>query len=204
MGLMITIVRHGNSFEAGEPARRIGARTDLPLTEAGRAQAQALHDRFAADGIRFHYALVSPIRRTMETARLILAGDTTAVERVGWLEEIDHGPDEGMTEDAVLARIGAAAIAAWESDGIPPPGWHVDSETRIAAWRALFDDSRAGSDAHILIVTSNGAARFALAADAALDRQARALPSRKLRTGAWGRIAVEDGHPRLIAWDCRP
>ena len=31
----LVIVRHGNTFEAGEPPRRIGARTDLPLTATG-------------------------------------------------------------------------------------------------------------------------------------------------------------------------
>ena len=41
---MITLViaRHGNTFESGETPRRVGARTDLPLTEKGRQQAQAI------------------------------------------------------------------------------------------------------------------------------------------------------------------
>jgi broad specificity phosphatase PhoE len=44
----IVIVRHGNTFEAGETPRRIGARTDLPLTADGQAQADALGRWFAA------------------------------------------------------------------------------------------------------------------------------------------------------------
>ena len=47
------IARHGNTFEAGEAPRRVGRRTDLPLTAAGRAQAEALGRRFAADGVMF-------------------------------------------------------------------------------------------------------------------------------------------------------
>ncbi|MGA3882329.1 histidine phosphatase family protein, partial [Bacillus pumilus] len=49
---MFVIVRHGNTFAAGEPPRRIGARTDLPLTAQGQAQAEALGAHFAALGWR--------------------------------------------------------------------------------------------------------------------------------------------------------
>ncbi len=56
----------------------------------------------------------------------------------------------------------------------------------------------------VLIVTSNGAARFALISDEALRSQASGLPSLKLRTGAYGVIAREQGRLRLVAWDRRP
>ena len=75
-----------------------------------------------------------------------------------------------------------------------PDGWIVDAETRIAAWRAVFAQAGEGAD---LLVTSNGAARFALLA--------LGLPPRKLRTGAFGELAVApDGNVTLVRWDERP
>ena len=198
MDLIVTIVRHGNTFEPGEPPRRIGARTDLPLVASGQAQARALGR--ALHG--FDSALAAPLLRTRETAQAILAAqpDAPAIEHADWLTEIDHGPDEGATEDAVLARIGHDALVAWDAEARVPDGWIVDAERRLAGWRDLWAH-RAG---RVLIVTSNGAARFALRSDAALQRQAAALPSLKLRTGGYGVIARRSDGLRLLDWDRRP
>lgn len=201
---MFVIVRHGNTFSGGETSRRIGARTDLPLTDVGRQQARDLAEHFAAAGWRFTRALVSPLRRTRETAGLILASqpDAPQVEICDWLCEIDHGPDENQPEDAVLARIGAAALAAWDERAEAPPGWIVDAEGRRAAWRNLFAGGTSGAT---LVVTSNGAARFALSATATLARAAAALPGLKLPTGAYGIIREGDGGALEVpVWGARP
>jgi broad specificity phosphatase PhoE len=181
----IVIVRHGDTFAPGEAPRRIGARTDLPLVERGRAQARALAAEFAERDIAFDRVLASPLLRTRETAQTIAPG---RIETAAWLREIDHGPDEGRVEEEVLARIGHAALDAWEREAVPPPGWIVDADERLAAWRTFL----AGAAGTVLLVTSNGAARFALLA--------LGLAPAKIRTGAYG--VVEDG--RLTCWDRRP
>jgi probable phosphoglycerate mutase len=198
--LIVTIVRHGNTFEAGEQPRRIGARTDLPLVASGLAQARALGQAFAAE--RFDRGLAAPLQRTRATAETILAagGDAPAIMAADWLTEIDHGADENQDEDAVIARVGADALADWDHAARPPDGWIVDAERRLAGWRELWTQG-AG---RVLIVTSNGAARFALLSDDGLSRQAAALPSLKLRTGAYGTIVRDAGGLRLLAWDRRP
>jgi probable phosphoglycerate mutase len=196
---MFVIVRHGNTFAAGEPPRRIGARTDLPLTDEGWAQGHALGAHFSALAWRFARVLVSPLTRTRETARAILEHQPEAPspEPCDWLREIDHGPDENMAEEAVLARIGAEALAAWDAHGIPPPGWTVDADARLAAWRGLF----AGDEGPTLLVTSNGAARFALLADPAVVVPDR----RKLPTGAYGVIRKGlGGGLEVPVWGQRP
>jgi probable phosphoglycerate mutase len=177
------ILRHGDTFEPGELPRRIGARTDLPLVESGRQQALALREHFAST--RFDRCLVSPLLRTRQTAAIV--APHLAPEPTEWLREIDHGPDEGRHENEVIARIGAHALAAWEREALPPPGWIVDAPQRIAAWHELF--ATAGT---VLLVTSNGAARFA--------RMALGLPAAKLRTGAYAEI-VDGG---ITRWDERP
>lgn len=198
---MLVIVRHGNTFTAGEPPRRIGARTDLPLTDAGIAQAEALGAHFAAKGWHFARALVSPLLRTRETAQAILAAQPSppTPEPAPFLREIDHGPDENRTEAQVLARLGQPALTAWDEHAIAPPDWTVDADRRIAAWHTLIE-ALTPDQPPTLLVTSNGAARFALIALPTL-----APRTLKLRTGSYGVIQRDaDGTLTLPVWDQRP
>jgi broad specificity phosphatase PhoE len=192
------IVRHGNTFATGEPARRIGWRTDLPLTPAGVDQGQALGRHFADLGWHFERVLVSPLARTRQTAATIALNlpDAPAAQDCAWLSEIDHGPDEDQPEAAVIGRIGEAALAAWDEAAIPPPGWIVGADERLAAWRSLFGEDGGPT----LLVTSNGAARFALLA-AGLQRTG----GLKLATGSYGILHRKpDGTVALAGWNLRP
>lgn len=193
----IFIIRHGNTFASSVDARRVGSRTDIPLVESGLAQADRLGVWFADQVPRIGRLLCSPLLRARETADRVAAATGRPIDGVrDWLGEIDHGPDEGRPEADVAARIGAKALADWDERAIAPDGWIVDADTRIAAWRAFFADGHGGVD---LLVTSNGAARFALLA-ANLP-----LGAMKLRTGAFGELAVDDtGGVSLRRWDVRP
>ena len=193
----IFIIRHGNTFESSASACRIGARTDLPLVESGRAQADRLGKWFAAQGLAPCSIHSGPLSRARETASRIAAALNQPVEApLPWLDEIDHGPDEGRPEAEVLARIGESALTAWDEQAIPPRGWTVNAPTRIAAWQSYFAQGGEGTD---LLVTSNGAARFALLA---LGLSPASL---KLRTGAYGELIRQtDGSVKLQSWDQRP
>ncbi len=200
------IVRHGNTFEAGEAPRRIGSRTDLPLTAAGLAQAEALGAHFAQLGVRFARALSSGLRRTQATAEAILAHQPNplVLERAEFLAEIDHGPDENQTEDVVLARIGRSALELWDSAAVPPPGWDVRPDWRRAQWLAFVNEAVAAHrDDAIVLVTSNGAGRFALSA-LGLKPGGKAQGV-KFRTGSYGLVQAGGGGKfRLVEWDKRP
>ena len=198
----LVIVRHGNTFEAGEPPRRIGARTDLPLTATGVAQAEALARHFAANGIRFDRVLSGALKRTLTTAEAI--ADGRPIETAPFLTEIDHGPDEGQLESAVIDRIGNEAVTLWEKQCVAPEGWEVGAQWRLLAWREfverVVEEHRRGT---ILLVTSNGAARFALAALGLKPGENRA--GVKFRTGSYGVLEVGSGADfRLVGWDMRP
>jgi broad specificity phosphatase PhoE len=206
MALMFVIVRHGNTFTAGEPPRRIGARTDLPLTEVGHDQARVLGQHFAARHWNFGRVLASPLLRTRQTAEAILAAQPYIVdtETADFLREIDHGPDENQTDDEVIARIGKQALSDWDRYAVPPSGWFVDAATRIAAWQSLFR-TPANDQRPTLIVTSNGAARFALLADPALRASLGDLATLKLPTGSYGIIRqASDGSIEVPVWGQRP
>lgn len=191
------IIRHGNTFASSAQACRIGCRTDIPLVESGHAQAQRLGAWAASRPFAIGRLFSSPLLRARQTADAIADATGHRVDGMrDWLREIDHGPDEGRPEADVIARIGAAAIRDWDENGIAPPDWIVDADARIAAWRAFFAEAGEGVD---LVVTSNGAARFALLA--------AGLPTAtlKLRTGALGELAIDDGGAvRLVRWDERP
>src|SRR4051812_33602751 len=93
----IWLVRHGPT-EWSEAGRHTG-RTDVPLTDAGRAAAVALAPRLA--GHDFALVLASPAARALETARLAGFGDCTVVPE---LREWDYGDLEGLTTAAIRDR----------------------------------------------------------------------------------------------------
>ena len=201
----IYIVRHGNTFDKGDTVTRVGARTDLPLSKSGLAQADALaaHLKTIAPA-GFDRAYCSPLVRTRQTAEAILAQSTGApdLETLEFLREVDYGPDENMPEPDVVARIGEAAMLAWETDAVPPSGWEIDPAIVKAEWRTLLRNLATKTlKRPVLIVTSNGIARFVL--DAVTDRRAD-LDSIKLKTGAYGHIRVVGDDVTLLYWNVRP
>ena len=191
------ILRHGNTFDRGDVVRRVGARTDMPLSTSGVMQATRLAAYFEEQGVAFEHVLSSPLERAMMTAGIVAPG--VFAEPLPFLTEIDYGPDEGKPEADVIARIGEEALKNWDENAVPPPGWGVDRAGLIAAWREFFSEC-ADVDGPVLAVTSNGIARFAL--DAA-DKIAGDFP-RKLSTCAWGRVVIgADGKAEIKSWNER-
>lgn len=85
----LVLVRHGETEWSSE--RRHTGRTDVPLTDHGRAQAQ--HISAAVSGFTFTRVLASPLSRAWETA--VLMG--LDPERDDDLVEWDYGDHEGIT-----------------------------------------------------------------------------------------------------------
>lgn len=201
----IYVVRHGNTFDKGDVVTRVGARTDLPLSQSGQKQAHALAAHFAETipgGFRAAYC--SPLRRTRETAEAILAASSagTDLSEVEFLREVDYGPDENRPEEDVVRRIGEAALQAWETEAIPPHGWEIEPEKIRAAWADFLATlSQSESDKPVLIVTSNGIARFVLDV---LAHDGERPASIKLKTGAYGMIETSEKTPVLRDWNIRP
>jgi probable phosphoglycerate mutase len=190
----IYIVRHGNTFDPGDTVLRAGARTDLPLSQSGQAQAAALSRAFKAQ--TFDRVFASPLKRTQETARAIF--QAARIETADFLTEIDYGPDEGRPESEVVARLGQAVLDRWNTAAVPPADWQVDPNQIRQEWVEFF--ARCDRTANTLVVTSNGVARFILDVVAGVGQD---VP-RKLRTGSYGVIALNPTGPRLNAWNVRP
>jgi broad specificity phosphatase PhoE len=93
----VVLVRHAET-EWTISGRHTG-RTDLPLTDGGRAAARLLTERLRA--WRFGLVLVSPLRRARETCELAGLGGVARV--CGDLREWDYGEYEGLTTAEIHA-----------------------------------------------------------------------------------------------------
>jgi probable phosphoglycerate mutase len=89
--LELVLARHGET-EWSRDGRHTG-RTDIPLTENGRSQAEGLRDKLSE--WTFVRVLSSPLSRALETCRLAGLGDsvTTTDDLLEW----DYGEYEGIT-----------------------------------------------------------------------------------------------------------
>jgi probable phosphoglycerate mutase len=94
----VFVIRHGET-EWSRDGRHTG-RTDVPLTDLGRRQAEDLGRCLA--GRRFVRVLVSPAQRARETSRLAGFGDVAEVRAE--LAEWDYGADEGRTTPQIQAE----------------------------------------------------------------------------------------------------
>lgn len=104
------LVRHGET-EWSRSGKHTG-RTDVPLTEHGRAQAQAVGE--ALRGRDFALVLTSPLERARETCRL--AGFDDQAQTRDELMEWDYGAYEGRTTPEV--REERPGWTLWR-DGVP-------------------------------------------------------------------------------------
>lgn len=203
----LIIARHGNTFEKDETPRRVGLGTDLPLTAAGREQGRRIGAYLKTHSLLPDAVFVSELRRTQETARAALdeAGCACVPQAEALFNELDYGPDENKTEDEVTARIGAQALHDWDAHGLMPPDWAPGTDSITHGWLAFGERIRtAHAGGRVLVVTSNGIARFALhlTGDFAGFRRNHKL---KIATGALAilRHADETGW-RVEAWNVRP
>ena len=201
----LIIARPGNTFGPGDTPTRVGARTDLPLVESGKAQAKALGLHFLENGLVPDVVYVSPLLRTQHTADIILQATNTeaAIETLELLREIDYGPDENRPEEAVIARIGKEAIKLWDERAIVPKGWLVDPDKLIRGWLDFSQSIEKSEKNTFLAVTSNGAARFAPHITGDFEGFRTGFPL-KLRTGAYGILQFDGDRWFAAGWDIRP
>ena len=202
MTTRLIIARHGNTFDAGDVIRRVGLRTDLPLSSSGIAQAKKLGLYLRMYALLPDLVYTSELQRTRQTAGIALqeSGNTTDVAAEAQFNEIDYGVDEDQPETAVIARLGEATLAAWERDATVPEGWLVDPAGLRQMWQdfaARVMTEQAGKT--VLVVTSNGIARCALGLC-----PAAAVSSGRLATGALA-VLTNDGQGwALKDWNLRP
>jgi len=212
---ILIIARHGNTFGPGDTPTRVGKNTDIPLVEKGKEQAQAIGAYLKDNNLIPDVAYSSTLMRTKETAEIALksAGISLPVYPLDIFDEVDYGPDENQTEEVVIDRIGKDAIEKWDKDAIVPDGWNVDPNDIIQNWKKFGRQITKTHDSltndvldireTILVVTSNGIARFAPHLTENFTKFAKEHTI-KLKTGALGILEHKQGEWRVTGWNIVP
>ena len=202
----LIIARHGNTFGPEGTPTRVGARTDLPLVEKGREQAEKIGKYLYENRLIPDVVYSSLLKRTIETAEIAVkeSGVSNPVYPLEIFNEIDYGPDENKIEADVIARIGEAAISDWDNHAIVPDGWKVSPPEIIRNWHNFADQICAHDDEEtVLVITSNGIARFAPHITGDFEGFAGDFKI-KLSTGALGIMKHCGRHWHVEDWNIQP
>lgn len=131
----VVLVRHGET-EWSRSGQHTG-RTDIPLTDNGRAQARRIGQLLA--GRQFVLVLTSPRQRALETCRL--SGYADVAQSVDQLSEWDYGDFEGLTTDQIRARV-----PDWTVWTHPCPGGETAAQVGARADHVIGLARAAGGD----------------------------------------------------------
>ena len=163
MGAELFLVRHGET--EGQSSIRYHGRTDVALSELGRAQMRSVAATLAPRG--FTHVFASTLGRAREGARLI-AGESTPVVCLEELAEVNFGLFEGLTAEEIRARY-PAEFERWNRNRLDTAYSYPGGESR-AAFRArveqglrrmleMWDNEHASGDGRALLVAHRGVIR---------------------------------------------
>jgi broad specificity phosphatase PhoE len=107
----ILLVRHGETTLSADD--RFAGSTDVPLSDAGRHQAECLAERLSCVSLDAVYC--SPMRRTRETAAIVARPHGLEIVARNALREIDHGRWEQLRRADVEVRF-PDEYEAWSRD----------------------------------------------------------------------------------------
>ena len=120
---VLYLVRHGETDWNRE--QRLQGTRDVPLNEAGVAQAHELADHFAALSVA--RIVTSPLVRASETAAILADACACPLHVDARLSEIDHGSWSGMT----LPEIGRRFPLLVEREQLRPEAFDISGGERL-------------------------------------------------------------------------
>ena len=143
------LLRHGQTPMSVQ--KRYAGRSDVPLTDAGVAQAAAAAKRLASAGI--DTIVASPLQRTVQTAEQVAAVTGLPVVTEDGFRETDFGAWEGLTFAEVRERW-PSEMTAWLADPeVAPPGGESFAEVGERVTAALHRVLTGRTGQRILIVS---------------------------------------------------
>jgi broad specificity phosphatase PhoE len=191
------LVRHGETD--WNVAGRWQGQTDIPLNEAGRAQARALAERMRGEGLVTIAS--SDLLRARTTAEIVAAELGLALSVVDRrLREQSFGELEGLTareSEERFPEAWARYVADWRTT---PPGGESGTEVLARVVPALQAVAALGSPA--LVVMHGRALRtFVREVLGASPGPAPSVPyDRRIGNGGGWRVSVADGRFVEAAW----
>ncbi len=180
----LLLVRHGAT--AWNERGLCQGRRDVPLSDAGRRQAEALRE--ALRGAAFDRVFSSPLARAVETARILGHEPLLLPDLV----EIDRGEWEGLLP-AEIERRDPGLHARWYADptGLALPRGEAFGDLWERAGHALASMARSATGS-VLAVGHKAINRVLIAR--ALGREAK---------GVWGIAQPQACRTELVAGDGR-
>ncbi len=160
----LIFIRHGNTFEANETPRYVGAGTDLPLTATGETQAQMAAQHLSEEYGSIAEIIAGPLQRTRRTADIIAKKLQLDFHTDDRLREIHFGNWEGLTTDEVREKFGDAVLEKWEQQSEWPShmDWapsYTELEHSMTNFLSEQHQKIKAEAASCLAVTSNGVLR---------------------------------------------
>lgn len=102
------LARHGRTVWNLE--ERVQGQSDIELCEEGRQDAEKLAEALLQSKIPIDKIVSSPLKRAVETAKIVVAKIKTALSFDDELEECFFGDLEGLTISEIEARIGRETL----------------------------------------------------------------------------------------------
>jgi len=157
MTTRLFLVRHGATVLSAED--RFAGATDAALSDEGRAQAERLAERLAGAELAAVYA--SPMKRTLETAAIIVGAHALAPIPRDGLREINHGRWEGLRRSEVETRY-PDEYAAWEADpfSFAPEGGESGASVMARALPVIRGIVLTHAGANVLVVSHKATLRL--------------------------------------------
>lgn len=159
----LILIRHGNTFEAGQTPVQVGLKTDLPLTEKGRLQATQVAKYLEQQDITPDIIYCGQLQRQEKSAEIIGNHFDLTFQTESALNEIDYGLWEGQTEDEIKAKW-HKLHHDWIEAGLWPKAIFESSlEYHLAKIRTWLESiKREHPNQTVVAVTSNGIIRLFL------------------------------------------
>lgn len=159
--LTLHLVRHGDTLQAAEGY--FAGDIDPPLTEHGRAQAEAVAR--VAVGLTLSALYVSPKLRARQTAEPILEACHLQPTVEDGLREIAYGAWEGRKESEIRASD-PEGYAAWSQDPalVSPPGGESAFAIAARALPCLVKARREHPSGHVMFVSHKATIRVMVCA----------------------------------------
>ncbi len=151
-------LRHGES--QGNIEGRMQGHEDRDLTDLGRRQARYIGEWFEKSEIRIGSVLSSPLRRALETARIVSEGASyPPPQAIDSAKELDTGLFTGLSFREIKERYpdeyARFLVGSWEA---VPKAERITSliGRALETWRAMAEIANAQNGGAILTVTHGG------------------------------------------------
>lgn len=139
-------LRHGESI--GNAESRWQGQSDYPLTEKGRAQAQALAKRWQEENAKFDLAITSPLVRAKETAEIVAFALNIKVEADPIWMERNIGEMTGLTAEEVQLHPRPPFVTPYDTIGGVGEG---DWALFLRAGQALYNLLRKPAGRYLIV-----------------------------------------------------